>query len=415
MWRLLWDDPRSAAFDVSLVVAVLVFGKLLAQLYPPDFPQPDYSWMGGRWVSELVATWLSAVLLLLRRRFALELLVFDVVLMVVHLVVYTRGIGALLPMNQASDPWIPGDLVFVLYAFAAYETGRRRQIAGWVLAGVAVVLATRWWANPDSESVNNALFVTVFPPLLGAWIGARRRLVGALRDRAERAEREQRLLAEQARADERSKMAAEMHDVVTHRVSLMVLQAGALGVTAQDPETRAAAEELRAGGAQALDELRDFIGVLRSGGPGGADGAVGEDGAGSSGLPDLSGLIAETEAVGIPVRLVERGRTAEVAPMVSRTAHRVVQEALTNVHKHAPGSSVEVRVDCEPEQVRLSVRNTASGGGGALAATGSGAGLSGLRQRVELVGGTFRAGPLPEGGFEVAAVLPTYVPTGSAG
>ena len=91
-----------------------------------------------------------------------------------------------------------------------------------------------------------------------------RRLVQALRERAERAEREHHLLAEQARAEERARLAGEMHDVVTHRVSLMVLQAGALRITAKDEATRQAAEELRAAGCQALDELRDLVGILRT-------------------------------------------------------------------------------------------------------------------------------------------------------
>ena len=101
-------------------------------------------------------------------------------------------------------------------------------------------------------------------PLLALYFDARRRLVQALTERAERAERERHLLAEQARAEERARLAGEMHDVVTHRVSLMVLQAGALRMTAPDEATRQAAEELRAAGCQALDELRDLVGILRA-------------------------------------------------------------------------------------------------------------------------------------------------------
>ncbi len=105
---------------------------------------------------------------------------------------------------------------------------------------------------------------TALGPLLALYFTARQGMVRALRERAERAERERHLLAEQARAEERARLAGEMHDVVTHRVSLMVLQAGALGVTATDEATRRAAEELRAAGCQALDELRDLVGILRT-------------------------------------------------------------------------------------------------------------------------------------------------------
>ena len=141
-----------------------------------------------------------------------------------------------------------------------------------------------------------------------------------------------------------------MHDVVTHRVSLMVLQAGALGITATDEATRQAAEELRAAGVQALDELRDLVGILRT--------APEDDRApATSGLAEL---VAESTAVGTPAELVEQGDPALASPVVGRTAYRIVREALTNVRKHAPGAHVIVRVSYGESQVRLSVRNTAA-------------------------------------------------------
>jgi signal transduction histidine kinase len=112
------------------------------------------------------------------------------------------------------------------------------------------------------------------------------------------------------------------------------------------------------------------------------------------------------------VELVETGDPLLISPVVGRTAHRIAQEALTNVRKHAPGASVRLHVAYDDDQTRLTVRNTAPTGGPDvhLAASGSGVGLFGLRQRVELVGGTFDAGPLPGGGFHVDATLPAYVP-----
>ena len=118
--------------------------------------------------------------------------------------------------------------------------------------------------EPSITVITIGLLRTAVGPLLALYFDARRRLVQALTERAERAERERHLLAEQARAEERARLAGEMHDVVTHRVSLMVLQAGALRMTAPDEATRQAAEELRAAGCQALDELRDLVGVLRT-------------------------------------------------------------------------------------------------------------------------------------------------------
>ena len=188
---------------------------------------------------------------------------------------------------------------------------------------------------------------TAVGPLLGLYFAARQRLVHALRERAERAEREQHLLAEQARAEERARLAGEMHDVVTHRVSLMVLQAGALRMTAKDEATRQAAEELRAAGCQALDELRDLVGILRAA----------PDGDEAPSAADFAALVAESTAVGTPVQLIEDGDPALASPVVSRIAYRVVREALTNVRKHAPGAAVTVRVGYDPAQLRLSVRN----------------------------------------------------------
>jgi signal transduction histidine kinase len=194
-----------------------------------------------------------------------------------------------------------------------------------------------------------------------------------------------------------------MHDVVTHRVSLMVLQAGALGITATDEATRRAAEELRAAGVQALDELRDLVGILRTMPESDQEPAT-------SGLAEL---VAESTGIGTPAGLVEDGDPRLASPLVGRTAYRIVREALTNVRKHAPGADVIVRVSYDETQVRLSVRNTrpVSRPTIDLASTGSGLGIASLRQRIELVHGTLRAGSTADGGFCLEATMPSYVPT----
>ena len=128
--------------------------------------------------------------------------------------------------------------------------------------------------------------------------------------------------------------------------------------------------------------------------------------------PGLATLVAESTAVGTPAELVEDGDPALASPVVGRTAYRIVREALTNVRKHAPGANVTVRVDYGDDGVRLSVRNTAGAVlAGVLAGTGSGLGIAGLRQRIELVRGTLYAGHSPDGGFCLEATLPAYVPT----
>jgi signal transduction histidine kinase len=183
-----------------------------------------------------------------------------------------------------------------------------------------------------------------------------------------------------------------------------VLQAGALRMTSPDEATRRAAEDLRVTGCQALDELRDLVGILRSH----------PDGDETPATEGLAALVAESASVGTPAELTEEGDPALASPLVGRTAYRIVREALTNVRKHAPGARVTVHVSYGDSQVRLAVRNTAAPGAAdlsGLAGTGSGLGLSGLRQRVELVHGTLRAGPAPDGGFCLEATLPAYVPT----
>jgi signal transduction histidine kinase len=289
------------------------------------------------------------------------------------------------------------------------RSDRGRTRIAWLLIGVLAVLYLRPWA-PAWDVATNALLHVAVPALLGLYLAARRRLVRELTDRAERAERVQHWLAERARTEERARLAAEMHDVVAHRATLMVLQAGALRMTAADEATRAAAEALRLTGCQALKELRDLLAVLRAA-PSNAEDDGFAPATDAAGPPHLVGLVADSRSVGIPVDLVEDGDGAVLSPVVSRTAYRIVREALTNVRKHAPGARVRVHARYGSDEVRLTVRNTAPTTRSTpdLIATGSGTGLVGLRQRVELVGGELRAGPRPDGGYELDATMPAYV------
>ena len=306
--------------------------------------------------------------------------------------------GALTPANLA-NVWAPYGTVLAAYGPFYYCKDRRAAFAA---VGVMTLVAARVW-DPSVSVITGAVLRTAVGPLVALYFITRHEMLQALRDRAERAERERDLLAEQARAEERARLAGEMHDVVTHRVSLMVLQAGALGVTATDEATRRAAEELRAAGVQALDELRDLVGILQTA----------PDGDQAPSVSGLAELVAESTAVGTPAELVQEGDPALASPVVGRTAYRIVREALTNVRKHAPGAHVVVRVSYDESQVRLSIRNTAAAAPPAngLSATGSGLGLASLRQRIELVHGTLRASGTPDGGFCVEATMPSYVPT----
>jgi signal transduction histidine kinase len=207
--------------------------------------------------------------------------------------------GALVPAH-AGNIWAPYGCVLAAYGPFYYGKDRR---AAFGAVGVMTLVSARVW-DPSVAVITVAVLRTAVGPLLALYFSARGEMLRALRDRAERAERERYLLAEQARAEERARLAGEMHDVVTHQVSLMVLQAGALGITATDEATRRAAEELRAGGVQALAELRDLVGILRT--------APEDDQAPAASA--LAELVAESTAVGTPAELAEQATRRSPLP-----------------------------------------------------------------------------------------------------
>ncbi|MFG1867731.1 sensor histidine kinase [Micromonospora arborensis] len=291
---------------------------------------------------------------------------------------------------------------------ASYQAGLRlrgRRLAGF-LAGAAVVLAGGVLIGLEVGGVRrmttaasgNVLMLAVclvgLPLVFGLWVRARRDTLAALRDRAERLEREQEARADRVRAEERTRIAREMHDVVAHRVSLMVVQAGALEVTALDPATVEAAALIRTTGRQALTDLREVLGVLRQAGPT----VVPE-----RGLDALDELIGESRTAGLRVSRRDEGVAAALPATVGRTAYRVVREALTNVRKHAGDAETVVCLRYLPDGLEVLVRNGPSEGGTTL--PGAGQGLLGLRERVELLGGRLEARPV-DGGFLVRALIP---------
>jgi signal transduction histidine kinase len=406
---------RDTAFDIAAVAIAAVLGFAATRGSPPVL-EP----LGGATVACQTAL---AFCLLLRRRRPLTVAWIVTAAAAAIAIVDLVAPGTLVPadLERTAMPWLPPAAPFAAYAVTAYAGARRlrRVPIAWAPVVALVILGSHTWdAPPNSPWLLQSLIFILVPALLGMYMAARRRLMRSLVERADRAEREQRLLAEQARIDERARLAAEMHDVVTHRVSLMVLRAGALLMTADSEATRQAAEELRAAGSQALDELRDLVGILR-------DSAAGADNRRPTAatalsapdqhvpIPDLSALLAESQSVGVPVAYVEEGEPMLVSPVVGRTAYRVVQEALTNVRKHAPGASTQVHVQYCAGRVSLTIHNAISTASAdpALTAGRSGTGLLGLRQRVELIEGTLEAGPSPDGGFDLVATLPALAPT----
>ncbi|WP_084757574.1 sensor histidine kinase [Micromonospora cremea] len=291
---------------------------------------------------------------------------------------------------------------------ASYQAGLRlrgRRLTGYLVGvalvltgGVLVGLAVGGVRRLTTATFGNVLLLTAclvgLPLVVGLWVRARRDTLAALRDRAERLEREQEARADRVRAEERTRIAREMHDVVAHRVSLMVVHAGALEVTTTDPETVEAAVLIRETGRQALTDLREVLGVLRQAGPAGAP---------ERALDALDGLIGESRAAGLRVSRWNEGVAATLPATVGRTAYRVVREALTNVRKHAADAETTVCLRYLPGGLEVVVRNGPSTGG--LTLPGAGHGLLGLRERVELLGGRLEAAPV-DGGFLVRALLP---------
>ncbi|WP_314612917.1 sensor histidine kinase [Streptomyces stackebrandtii] len=302
------------------------------------------------------------------------------------------------------------------YTVALDTVGPRHRIR--LLGGASLLVMAAATAVGPSLGAGTAVYglelgllmaatAVVVPGLVGTVYGQQTRLLSALRERGDAAERARRFADSEARTHERSRIAAEMHDLVGHRLSLVSLHAGglelALGKAA--PELREEAVLVRRTTRDAMRELREALGVL---------GPLGRD-TGADALTDATGTRADVEALvaesrdgGISVRLEWDGPDLGVCPArVRRAVHRVVREALTNVHRYATAAHVTVRIEHDDRIVRVTVRNGAaptSGGGSPEAGTGRG--LTGLRERVELLGGTFEAGVLPSGGFQVSAVVP---------
>jgi signal transduction histidine kinase len=271
------------------------------------------------------------------------------------------------------------------------------------VTGFALLWATRY---PLWGVFVLLLTYQVLAVALGMYVRARRQLVDSLRERAERAEATQRLLADQARQAERARIATEMHDVLAHRVSLIALHAGALEIRPDLPagQVRESAGLIRSAARQALTELRDVIGVLRD-----KDSDSDKHGVPHAPLPtlnDIEPLVAEYQQAGLNVRLDMRIESPDGAPgPLGRDTYRIVREGLANVSKHAVGTAVVVRVAGRPgEGLQVMVRNKLPVSFAAKL-PGAGFGLVGLAERVELAGGTLSHGPDPAGDFVLTAAL----------
>jgi len=289
-------------------------------------------------------------------------------------------------------------LVVATYAVGSYCAGVKRAIGiAWVSAGLIIVAAV---GIPDTTGANillsGAFYFAAYA--IGSSMRNRRLYMQQLEERTATAEHERDEEAKRAVADERLRIAQELHDVVAHSMGVIAVQAGVgAHVIDKDPaEAKKSLEAIASTSRSTLTEIRRLLGVLR------AD----ENGAyqPAPGLTDLDRLATDLDAAGVPVRLEINGTRDDVPPGVDLTAYRIVQEALTNVLKHAGPASASVLVGYQPGVVHLEIADNGRGVNGR--ATEGGHGLMGMRERVGVYGGTLVAGPVPGGGFRVVAELP---------
>lgn len=309
---------------------------------------------------------------------------------------------------------IPGYLAGWAMLAGTIALGTLAKRRGWVwqtMVGAGLVFLSQYvlWPLEDffdlswRAHIRRGIYGVIFagmPLAIGLLISVRQELSARIAQLAASRSREIRLQEATVRSAERARLAREMHDMVSHQVTLIAMQAGALQVSADDKETRQAAGTIRELSTRTLEELRGLVGVLRSG--------TVEDG-GHPGLEEIGTLMRDLDIKGT---VVMEASAEQLPTPVSQAAYRTVQEALTNVRKHAVGAAASVRVVAQQDTLLVEVRNDEPH----LRPSGlpsGGHGLLGLRERAGLLGGTFHSGPTSEGGFLVSAAYPIRPAPGS--
>ncbi|WP_053736165.1 sensor histidine kinase [Nocardia sp. NRRL S-836] len=314
------------------------------------------------------------------------------------------------PLFAVNNLWAQAVTTFVVFT-ASRRIARPGRL--WALLGVMTVLQSAFSLLQETYrtmplweavlgAVAGSVFFVFFPAVSGMLFGRRRPMVRLLRERNEYLERARALTAASARSEERAHIAGEMHDMLGHRLSLISIHAGALELATarKAPQLHEQAELIRTTSSLAMAELREILGVLRTSPE---PEALDED---TGTRTDIANLVASSADAGIAVSLDWSGDDLHGAdPRTRRAVHRVVREALTNVHKHAPKARARVQVAVQGGRARIQVLN---GPADALPGKGTRRGLVGLEERVGLLGGAFSAGPPVEGGFRVAADVPLH-------
>lgn len=376
--------------DVRVRLAAdVVLALLLATAALVDVAGDSVAW-GGRGPGQVLLALAATLPLAARARFPIA--VVTVVNVAAGLLVVVAA-----PHQPAFEPFVA--VIVAFYSLGAHTPTRRAIVALILMFAIGIPFALI--AGSRGSSSGNLLPPIAF--LLGAWaigriIYGRRRRTSELEALTRELEAQRDLQTRAAVTIERGRIARELHDVVAHNVSMMVVQAGAADrvLEGDQPHVRAALAAIAGTGRETVDEMRTLLGVLRTN----------EDGLALSpqpGLTDLDQLIDNVREAGLPVELRIEGTPSELPPPLDLSAFRIVQEALTNTLKHAGPARAEVRIRYQDASVELEVQDdgTAAGNGAS-----SGHGLIGMRERVAMFGGQFEAGRRDRGGFTVRARLP---------
>ena len=311
-----------------------------------------------------------------------------------------------IPPGSLGGPTVPvtGALVYGLCLYAVTVRCRPRIVVG----AAAVTVAGSAFIDPGSTA--SAIFLAAVSILLGVVVRVRGSGVRRLE------EQERRHSGERALLEERQRIARELHDVVAHHMSVIAIQAEAAPYKAADPppELVESFGEIRASALAGLAELRRVLGVLRT---------DGRDTAPQPGLGDLDALLDSARSGGVSVTVTRSGNPVTLPEGVDLSAYRIVQEALSNAMRHAPGSHVWLHLAYCPDSLALEIRNDAQTPAASTApvlvasgarAVGGGHGLVGMRERATMLGGSLEAGPREDGGFQVTAILPVSSSEGEA-
>ncbi|WP_314243072.1 sensor histidine kinase [Streptomyces kutzneri] len=323
--------------------------------------------------------------------------------------------GTTLVLGAAVITPLPG--AFFILPLMGWSAGRRivgvgRALAAFTLAFVAAIglsVLDQWsQMRPVLVIVFSTLMflaMTVMPGLASRYWSQRRTLLRALQERNGQLLRERAMVAGQARLRERQRIAQDMHDSLGHQLALISVHTGALEV---DPKLtdrqREAVGVLRQASVAAMHELREVVGILRDGVE--APAPVEEAQPAARGVAGIAGVVEAARGSGTDVRLTTSGQPRPLVAACDHAAYRIVQEALTNAYKHAPGAPIAVELRFEDDSLVVEIANGPSAGPAADEVVSGGQGLTGLRERARLVGGMVHAGPAEGGGFRVAGVLP---------